>query len=334
MNRTVILLILFLALGFGSYLLLQKEEPNGTFDHSYDTDFTVDNKDDVYKIFIADRKGNQNTLLRKGDHWENPEGQRIRKYPIDFILRVLTEVEHKYLLSAPEAKNIVQSFASNSIKVEVYDKSDANMLTFYIGPNSRDHEGSYMIKEGSNNPQIMNIPGFVGELRTMFELKGDDWRDRSIVRYDSDNIESIEVVYPKQKNKSFRLEQKNGATQITPLDQFTKVLPGKPNESVIGAYLTEFEHKIAEDFSNDMHNPDSVMARVPFAHFKINTKDGQEQKIKFIVVVTDQVDENGKPRGANDALVRYYAQVNEKDIFVTQHQALSGIFRSYDSFYR
>ncbi len=334
MNRTVILLILFLALGIGSYFLLSKEEPNGTFDHSFDTDFNIENTDEVYKIFIADRKGNQSTLLRKGDHWENPEGQRLREYPVSFILKILREVEHKYLLSAPEAKNIVQSFASNGIKVEIYDKSDKNMLTFYVGPNARDHEGSYMIKEGSDNPQIMNIPGFVGELRTMFELKGDEWRDRSFMRFKPEEIESVEVVYPKQKNKSFRLDRKDGVDKVTPLDKFTKVLPGKPNESMVGAYLSEFESKIAEDFKNNLSNPDSLMALVPFAHFKVNTTDGQESRIKFIVVVNEFTDEDGNPRGASDALMRYYVQVDDKDIYLTQHQAHSGLFRSYDSFFQ
>ncbi len=333
MNRTILLFLLFILLGGVAYYILNKEKPNSSLQHSYDTDFTVDNADDIHKIFIADRKGNQVTMIRKENFWVNKKDQRIREMPIQKLLKIFTEVEYKYLLSEPEQKNLIKTIATLGIKVEVYDKNDKELLSFYVGPNSRDHEGTYMIKKDSNKPQIMNLPGFIGELRPYFDMVGDDWRDRTILRFEREDIAAIELEYPKQKSKSFRLSRVDGVETVTPLDKFTVPKKGKPNASIVDVYYEEFKRSIAEDFRNQLTNEDAVLATLPFANLKVINKKGEEHKIKFIPLVTNNTDETGRPLSGDDATQRYFAQLND-DIYLTQHHALKGIFISYESFFR
>ena len=63
MNRTLILLIVFLILGGGTaWYLLNKEDDKTTL-AGLDRDFAVENVAQIHKIFLANRADNSTTLL-------------------------------------------------------------------------------------------------------------------------------------------------------------------------------------------------------------------------------------------------------------------------------
>ncbi|MEM9920387.1 MAG: hypothetical protein AAF990_19980, partial [Bacteroidota bacterium] len=67
MNKTLILLLLFVVLGGGTaWFLMQKPDAKMTVLQE-ERAFHIDNPDEVYKIFLADRRGNKTTLERKSD---------------------------------------------------------------------------------------------------------------------------------------------------------------------------------------------------------------------------------------------------------------------------
>ena len=333
MNKTQLLLILFLGLGLGAYYLINKDKSTSSVDLTYDTDFTVDDIDDVHKIFLADRKGNATTLTKKAaNHWVLADGSKVRKYPIEFILKCLQKLEYKYLLSEPEGEFAIERIAVSGIKVEVYDKADKNLLTFYVGPNANDHEGSYMMKEGSDKPQIMNLPGHVGEMRTIFEMTGDEWKDRTVFAVNKSDIKSVAIEYPKQKSKSFKLINE-GETKIVPLDQYTPAKNQKPNASIVEVFLEEFESKVAENFKNQVKG-DSVLQVVPFANLTIERKDGGVEEFRFIPMINKNTGSDGTPLPGKSAMMRYYTTKKGGDIYSTQHHVMKDIFRSYDSFFQ
>lgn len=334
MNRTLILGLLFLLLGVGAYFVINNQKHSGSVDLTFDTNFNVENVDDVYKIFIADRKGNTTTLFRKEKYWVTQDNKKVREYPMKFILDVLDRVEYKYLLSEPESKNVVKRLAVSGIKVEVYDKAENNLLTFYVGPNANDHEGTYFIKEGSDKPQLVNLPNHVGELRTIFEMKGDEWWDRTLFEYEKDDIKSISIEYPKQTINSFKLSMDKGKVSIQPLDKFAKINSQEPNDDLVEIFLEEFEQKIAENFRNNLTNPDSLLNKIPFAIVSVENAKGEKQEVTFVPVISNVTDMEGNPLSGNAALMRYYSKDSNGDIYLTQHQAIQGIFRSYESFFR
>lgn len=69
MKRTLILLILFLVLGTGAYFLVKNKDNSSTTSWNEAGDFAVDNVDEIYKIFIADRQDYRVLLERKNGYW-------------------------------------------------------------------------------------------------------------------------------------------------------------------------------------------------------------------------------------------------------------------------
>ncbi|MCB9291125.1 MAG: hypothetical protein H6560_27720 [Lewinellaceae bacterium] len=69
MNRTLILLIAFLLLGGGVFWYFSQGEDEKTTLLSADRTFAVEDINQVYKIFIADRRGERTTLERRDGYW-------------------------------------------------------------------------------------------------------------------------------------------------------------------------------------------------------------------------------------------------------------------------
>ncbi|MBL7826544.1 MAG: hypothetical protein JNJ57_07940, partial [Saprospiraceae bacterium] len=67
-KRTLLLAVLFLALGGGAWYALSKKDPKNSH-ISWDMDFAIRNPEDIGKVFIADRKGQSATLERKDGRW-------------------------------------------------------------------------------------------------------------------------------------------------------------------------------------------------------------------------------------------------------------------------
>ena len=119
MNRTLILLIVFLILGGGTaWYLLNKEDDKTTL-AGLDRDFAVENADDIQKIFLADRHGSKVTLQRSGDHWIYNGEHRARPNAIENLLDAITRVQMKYKPPRAAVKPMIESLATEGIKVEI-----------------------------------------------------------------------------------------------------------------------------------------------------------------------------------------------------------------------
>ncbi|MCB0620969.1 MAG: hypothetical protein KDC32_20120, partial [Saprospiraceae bacterium] len=61
-NKTLLYLLLFLALGAGSVWLLSSQDEGKSTYNAWERDFKVEQTDEIQKIFLADRKGNTTQL--------------------------------------------------------------------------------------------------------------------------------------------------------------------------------------------------------------------------------------------------------------------------------
>ncbi|MDX1911631.1 MAG: hypothetical protein SFV22_09120, partial [Saprospiraceae bacterium] len=69
MNRTLLLILLFLLLGGAAWYALSTQKNKTGSQVSWDMDFAVKNTDEIGKIFIADRRGRTATIERTEKGW-------------------------------------------------------------------------------------------------------------------------------------------------------------------------------------------------------------------------------------------------------------------------
>ena len=328
MNRTLLMVVLFLVLG-GTvwYFLANKKKQAGSY-VSWDMDFAVKNTDNIGKIFIADRTGNTVTLEQKGKVWQYNGKHPARPSAVQTLLETISQVNVLNIPPNGAVPVMVKEMAAAGIKVEIYDLDGKNIKTYYVGGVTNDERGTVLMMEGSEQPYMVHIPGFIGQIRMRFLLRDDDWRDKAIFREKPEEIQSVSVEYPQRKNESFKLEKTGEAAyDVQPYFSTTTAMRSPQRKGVAEAYLVQFEQMVAEAFETQNPLRDSVKALVPFVIVTMKKTDGQEKKLRFWPVDV----ETG--RDGKNFVSRYFTDVNNEDFMLTQDRVFGGIFRGYGFFY-
>lgn len=327
MKKTLLLAALFLVLGGGAWYALNKKSQSGSRT-SWDMNFAVPNTGDIYKIFLADRKGRTATLERKEDYWLYNGKARARPTAISTLLETIAKLNVWYIPPKSAENAMIRSLAAEGIKVEIYDKDNKLMKSYYVGGVTNDEHGTYMMMEGAEQPYVVHIPSFVGQLRVRYLLGDDEWTDRTIFREKPEEIQSVTVEYPQRKSESFRLEKTDKAEYfVTPFYSTTPVIRQPLRKGVPEAYLLSFEQLGAEGFETDNPLRDSVTALVPFVIVTVKKTDGEEKQVRFWPVEVQQTRE-GMPY-----VHRYFAEVNKSAFLLIQEGVFGPIFRGYSFFY-
>ncbi|MEO6760484.1 MAG: DUF4340 domain-containing protein, partial [Saprospiraceae bacterium] len=323
MKRTLLLAVLFVALGLGAwYAWHQKNAQTGTTT-AWDMDFAIKDQNDIGKIFIADRKGNTATLERQKDgSWRYNGQYPARATSVKTLLETVTKLTVKALPITAAEGPMIKSLATEGIKVEIYGTGGERLKCYYVGGVTNDEHGTYMMMEGSEHPFVTHIPSFIGQLRVRYLLGDANWRDRTVFAIQPETIQSIAVEYPQQKSESFRLEKvKEAEYTVTPYFSTTTRKPGEPRKGIPEAYLLKFESLVAEGFENNPSLQDSVSRLVPFAIITVKKIDGREQKVQFWPTEVGINPSTGK------AMVERYFVVNGNDFLSVQDFVFGPIFR-------
>lgn len=338
MKRTLFLFILFAVLGSGTVWFLTSDKTNQkTTVADWDRKFKVENTNDIHKIFLASRYGETVTLERKDGVWYYNGKDKVRPSAMENLMRAFGEMEMKYKPAQPAVPTMVKNLAATGIKVELYNKAGQNLKTYYIGGATPDGTGTYMIMEGSEQPYVVHLPTWEGNLRVRFDMWGDDWRDKTVFSASIDDIRSVTVEYPKQQNKSFRLEKTESGYTVRPFYDFTPAINKSLRPGAVEAYLMNFKSVGAEAFENDNPRQDSVRQLVPFSVVTIKTINGTEKQARFFPILPESggVDEKtGAAVKTSAEVERFFVDVNDgEDFMLAQQRVFGSLFWAYDSFF-
>ncbi|MEM1119666.1 MAG: hypothetical protein AAGJ18_04415, partial [Bacteroidota bacterium] len=316
-----------------AYFLLSKEDTKTTI-LTKERNFAVPNIDQVHKVFIANRNGESVTLERKPNHWQLNGKYRANPNPVQILLNTIQKVKIKYTPANAATQNIINDIATNNIKVEIYDKNNQPLSVYYVGGTTNDELGTHMIKEGAETPFVTYLPGFEGGLRVRYSPRERDWRDKAIFREQLQAIESVSVEYPKQKNKSFKIERENGTFSLKPFYENTPKAKKPTPSGQIERYLIGYERLIAESFSNEYEHKDSIKQLLPFSIIRLKTK-GEPQKVVRLHPIIKRA-KNGQmilDDSGTAIIEKYFADVNGEDFMLIQQLIFGKILWSYDSFF-
>ena len=328
MNRTLLLVVLFLLLGGTAwYALSHRKDQHSKV--AWDMAFAVKNADEIGKIFIADRQGSTATFEQKSGQWFYNGKYPASPSTMETLLETITKVNVLNIPPDGAIPLMIKELAVDGIKVEVYDREGKNLKTYYVGGVTNDERGTILMMEGSEQPYVVHIPGFVGQIRLRFQLDEDDWRDKAIFREQPEKIQSVAVEYPQRRNESFRLEKTGEAAyDIQPFFGTTTKIGSPRRKGVAEAYLIQFESLVAEAFESKNPLRDSVMALVPFAIVTVKKTDGVERQVRFWPVEVETRRDDGR-----GFVSRYFTDVNKEDFMLTQDRVFGGVFRGYSFFF-
>lgn len=176
--------------------------------------FNIENVDKIGKVFLADKMGNNVLLVRDGSHWILND----RYYAADNMVRNMLNISSRLKVREPVSKsahnNVISQLSSTGKKVEFYADgykidflgiklfpTEKNILTFYVGSHTKDNLGTFMIKEGSNRPYVVYIPGYRGFVSPYFSTSANTWRSHTVFNQVISQIDTYKYVdneYPEQ----------------------------------------------------------------------------------------------------------------------------------------
>jgi hypothetical protein len=301
-----------------------------------DRDFAVKDTQNVYRIFLADRDGETILLERKEDGWMLNQKYPAFEHTVNMLLSTLAELHVKYIPPRAAVPGLVSDVAANGIKVELYDRKNERMKTFYVGGNTHDDLGTAFIMEGYEQPYIMHLPSLEGGLRSRFRIREQQLISRWIFQQDPDRITRVEMHYPTLRNKSFILEMKGGEADVRPYYPATKPVAGDVLPAAAESFLYGFQKLGAEAILQDKQERDSIMQLIPFCEIKVTDEEGKVSDLQLWPIYDVVVEDAAKFDNPQQEwfVERYYAYSPSKDLFyLIQHHVFGKILWGYENFF-
>ncbi|MBB4077806.1 hypothetical protein GGR28_000407 [Lewinella aquimaris] len=322
MKRTLILLVAVILFGALAWYATAERTAAG---RDYERAFAFPETERIARIFIADREGHRAELTRGGETGWQYNGQPANENVMKNLLQAIEHIEVQSLPTSKAVPNLVRNLAGGGILVQLFDADGTKLRGYYIGGGANGELGTAAIMEESENPYIVHLPMWTGNLRHRFNLRDDEWRSKLLFNVDPARVEYLSIDYPKQRNKSFQLERTAaGGYRVTALyDSGTPELavPAGVAEGVLSRYEKFY---ISRYENQDEPSIRAARAVLPFAIIRIKEADRAEQVMK---VYPRFVDPAGESLGAYTAFIN-----DDRDWVLLAVETTQPLLVSYDSF--
>lgn len=312
-------------------------------------EFSMDDTASVVRIFLADMKGNT-VLLKKLEpgRWLLNDSLPVRSDAIKTLLSTMYRMTVQSPVPRASYNTVIANLATNSVKVEVYEKSPRFRIfgqeffvrerlskVYFVGQATPDNLGTYMMMEGSETPFIVYLPGLRGFISPRFSANPDDWRDHTIFSKKPKEIRSIQIEFPGQPEESYRIEiSAQSAVTLRRLIDGAEVR--EINRERLISFVNGFRNIRYEAMVDRIKAPvniDSILSSVPLHIITLTDTTGKVQRVRTFrrPNLAGSLDDEGKPYPYD--IDRLYAELNNgKDFVLIQYFVFDPITRPLSYF--
>lgn len=206
MNKNLIYLLLFVVLLGIAGWLVSENSGTGTITNKGKEAyaFTIADTASIDKIIIKDKTPNEVILSRSKKGWLVNGDFRARKEAVRTLLETLARMEMRNFIQDKMQQTVIKRMAVYGKEVNIY-KNGKLFKILYVGTETPDEMGTYMMLKGSDQPFAVHIPGFNGYLSSRFFSQAHLWRSRDVITIQPKHVREIEMVYPDSIGASFKL---------------------------------------------------------------------------------------------------------------------------------
>ena len=153
--------------------------------------FEVSDTSKIERIELSNRNLQTISLRRSVGYWTLNDSLFANQSSVNLILKTIKEMRVKNPIARSALKNVIERMGIQNTKVEIFS-NNKKIRTIYIGGETADQLGTFMMIEGAKEPYVVHIPGFNGYLSSRFHCRESDWRDKNIFR----NLKKISYFNP------------------------------------------------------------------------------------------------------------------------------------------
>lgn len=207
-NRFYISLsMLILCIYFSSCKTDVKEKVN-------EKDFNLSETENINKIIMSDKAGNIIELEKIKEKWTVNNKYPVWDKKIEYTLDVMKDIRIRSSVSEQKTKFVFQNISTKGVKVEIFDGGQ-KIKSYYIGGNTSDHHGTYMIIENAKHAYVMHIPDrHPGILNPKYGIEGiyvneNVWREPITININPKEINEVKVMDFINKEQSYTMNIEN-----------------------------------------------------------------------------------------------------------------------------
>jgi hypothetical protein len=333
-NKSLFIILLLLAAATAYFIIKSSD----TTVRKELRDFAVKDTASITKIFLADRNGNEVTLERKEKgEWLLNGKDEPKKDQVKFLLDGLYKIDIRSQVAKAAYNNVIKALAASGIKCEIYMKgNNTPFKTYYVGGQTEDALGTFMMIENSSVPFITEIPGFNGYLTPRYSTIADTWKQTRLFRAPLQEIKSVKVYYTNYPEKSFTITSNEGKYSIESPKNMKPVI--RVDSVAVENYLSLYANIFFETWAKDVANSkiDSMLKYPPSIIVSLtNTKDATKEVDIYPMPLTSsslaQQDSLGNPLKYDIDRVYGYVKPN-KELVIIQHYTFDKLLRQISDF--
>ncbi len=285
-NLIIILAVCLMAVAVVAVLVLKD---NSTIEQNYN----IKDVNSITKVIIDDKDERTLKLEKTSDSTWSVNGYGANMKMIESLLSTLKDMRIREPIAQAARNNIVKQLAASGKKVQVFQQTywldwgfirlfekERLTKTFYVGSETQDNMGTYMMLKGEKNPCVVYIPSFKGYLSTRFSAVEDNWKAHTVFKYHKDDIASLRVEIPNQPSESFEL-RKNGDGFDFELLETKQRLSEFDTVKVVALLSSLFElnyESVARNISQI--EVDTVFSKAPAFIFTVKNSKGEVNQLK------------------------------------------------------
>ena len=298
-------------------LTCQNQEP--TF-----FDLAIEDVTDIETIQL-DYQRDTVVLVRKQENWLVQGVGKAREDAVDNLIKTVSGITLKYIPPKSAKNTMLEALHQNAIHVQLFDRNRNKLQDYLIGGSTPDERGTFALRTGSNQPIVVHLDYWEGNIASRYWMQPAEWLDRTILEFPETAITEVKMEYLQQADHSFTLFQIGETWKLT--------ARGKewPNQDVsteaIRQYLGYFEYVGSEKIISRQEVLPLIKNVQPFAQLRIKTN---EYTIEYIFYPQDWV--NVLDSSPTQKIGRYFVLNSEGRAWVAQHRLFANIFRSNEYF--
>lgn len=331
--KKLLIPILFILAAFSAYLLFFRSPDGASLP---DRAFCVKDADEIQKIFIAHRDGDQFTLERSnGNQWVVNGKYDVFPNAMNNLLDAITRMEIEYIPTRAAIPAIVKDLSALGVKVEIYDRNGQRIRNYYVGGTDPSGRSTYMIVEDQQQPYAMYIPSWEGNLRERFLLKTKDWRNRVVFSEDPEDIASAKVFYPRTPSAGFILQRTGPRSFDVKRESVLDQTEARGlSTGAVERFLIGFEKLGAEAIEDENPRRSEITKYVPFCQISLTRNDGSADTLSLWPYNQEQNSIDFTPEFINKGPFRFFGELNGDDFYLLQRPMLENLLVTYDYFFQ
>lgn len=335
-NRIILFSTLLLIVAVVAVLLLRD---NSTIEQNYH----IEEPKSITKVIIDDKDGNHLELIKETDSIWKANNSPANMKVVDMLLSTLKDMRIREPIAQAARNNIVKQLAASGKTVKIYQdaysinlgfiklfKKEKLTKTIYVGSETQDNMGTYMMLKGEESPCIIYIPRLKGYLSSRFSALEDFWKSHAVFKYNKGEIASLKVEIPNQKNESFSLTKKGEGFDFTLLESGQKLQAFdtlKVKALLSSCFELNYE-SVAKNISK--LEQDTIFGKAPAFVVTIKDNKGKENTLKTYSKLHDptSIGENDDDFYRIFDVNRCYALHSEnKDTLIMQFFTLDNLLK-------